>query len=425
MWDKLITIFKIPDLRKKILFIFGILVVFRLAASIPVASLNLAKLNAFFQGNQLFGLLNIFTGGTMQRLSVVMLGLGPYITAVIILQLLTMIFPKLKEMYYEQGEQGRQKFEQYGRLFTVPLAALQAYAMLALFQKQGLIAAFSGIDMFSNIISITAGTLFLMWLGELITEKGLGNGVSILIFAGIVSRIPSSIGQSIASYEPDKLVSYIVFVILAVVIVAGITFITESQRNIPVSYAKRIRGRRIYGGATTYLPLRVNQAGVIPIIFALSIMLFPGMMANFFSHSKIIWLAHLSTWLNNIFQNHIFYGSLYFILVVAFTYFYTEVTFDPKAISENLQKQGGFIPGIRPGQETAKYLARTMNRVTLAGALFLGVVAVLPNIVQAFTGVTNFSYMIGGTAVLIVVAVILETVRQVKAQMIMRQYEAF
>lgn len=423
--DKVIQIFKIKDLRKKILFVFMILVIFRIAANIPVPGIDIERLKEFFANNQLFGLLNIFTGGAMSNLSIIMLGLGPFITATIIMQLLTMIFPQLEALHKEEGEQGRQKFNQYSRMLTVPLAILQSYAMLTILSRQNIIDSFSSTQWVTSITVITAGALFLMWLGELISEKGIGNGVSLLIFAGIVSRVPLSIKELAVTYDPSKIPSYIAFFVVALIIITGVVVITEGRRNIPVSYAKRVRGHRVYGGVSTYLPLNVNPAGVIPIIFALSIMLFPGMIASFLGTSSIGWLASAAQIVGNLFQNAWFYGIAYFSLVVLFTYFYTAVTFDPKNVANNLQKMGGFIPGIRPGKSTSDFLYFILNRVLLFGAVFLGTIAVLPSVIQGATGITAFGFAIGGTALLIVVSVVLETVRQINSQLSMRDYEGF
>ena len=423
--NKVIQIFKIKDLRKKIFFVLMILVIFRIAANVPVPGIDTERLSQFFANNQLFGLLNIFTGGAMSNLSIVMLGLGPFITATIIMQLLTMIFPQLEALYKEEGEQGRQKFNQYSRLLTVPLASLQAYGMLTLLSRQGIIDSLSSIQWITSISVITAGALFLILLGELISEKGIGNGVSLLIFAGIVSAVPLSIREIAVTYDPSKIPSYLAFIALALVITTGVVIITEGRRNIPVSYAKRIRGHRMYGGVSTYLPLNVNPAGVIPIIFALSIMLFPGMVANFLGASSIGWLANFAQAVGRLFQNAWFYGLAYFTLVVLFTYFYTAVTFDPKNVANNLQKMGGFIPGIRPGRSTSDFLYFILNRVLLFGAIFLGTIAVLPSVVQGATGITAFGFAIGGTALLIIVSVVLETMRQIGSQLTMRDYEGF
>jgi preprotein translocase subunit SecY len=423
MWRKLLLIFKIKELRNKIIFVLALLIVFRLAATIPVPGVDIEKLKAFFEGNQFFGLLNIFSGGALSKLSIIMLGVGPYITASIIMQLLTMIFPVLKEMYQESGDQGRQKFNQYSRILAVPLAIIQSFSFIKLLQNNQIIPILSNVQLITNILIITAGTIFLMWIGELISEKGIGNGISLIIFAGIISGIPQVIRETIVTFDVAQIPSLAAFLVMTLVVIAGVVMITESQRNIPVSYAKRIRGNRVYGGATTYLPLRINQAGVIPIIFALSIMLFPGMVATFLGQTSVPWLANFAVSVNRIFQNQLFYGILYFVLVVLFTFFYTAVSFDPKAIADNIQKQGGFVPGIRPGKSTSDFLYYILNRITLAGAFFLGFIAVLPFLVQWGTGLTNMT--IGGTALLITVSVVLETTKQVDSQLVMRDYEGF
>lgn len=419
MFDKFVSIFKISELRTKILFVIGMMGIFRLASAIPVSTIDAARLRDFFAGNQVFGILNIFTGGSLEQLSLVMLGLGPYITSVIILQLLTMIFPKLKAMYYEGGEQGKEKFNFYGRLLTVPLAALQGYGFLVLLSRRGVITL-SLFNFAESIIVVTAGTILLMWIGELISKKGIGNGVSLLIFAGIVAGLPAAIARAYQTFKPSEINDYLLFFIIGIIVVAGVTFITESQRNIPISYAKRIRGNRVYGGVSTYLPIKVNQAGMIPLIFALSMLIFPQTIFNFLTTVKAQWIANIALTFSSFFQQQFFFGAFYFFLVVLFTYFYTQITFEPHTIAENLQKQGAFIPGVRPGKETASYLARTVNRITLAGALFLGFIAIVPFVAQALTGITTLT--VGGTAILIVVAVVLDTVRQVEAQLAMREY---
>jgi len=425
LFNKLIQIFKIKDLRNKILFVLGIFVVFRIMANIPIPGIDIENLRNFFGGNQILGLMNLFTGGALEKLSIVMLGLGPYITGVIILQLLTMIFPQLEKMYKEEGEAGRQKFNQYGRILTVPLAALQGFAMLTLFQRQNIIEPLSPLLLLTSILTITAGALFLMWLGELISEKGIGNGVSLLIFAGIISGFPMSIRQTLITWDVSKIPSYILFFGLALAIIGGVVLVNEARRNIPVSYAKRVKGSKMYGGVSTYLPLNINPAGVIPIIFALSILLFPGMVANFLSGVGNPSIANLAKFVGDLFQNPWFYGISYFLLVCLFTFFYTAVTFDPKTIASNLKKMGGFVPGIRPGESTAEFLHYILNRVLLVGALFLGTVAVLPSIIGGATGVMGFQFLIGGTSLLIVVSVVLDTIKQINAQLQMRDYETF
>lgn len=391
-----------------------------MVSNIPIPAVDASRLKDFLAQNQFFGLISTFTGGSLSALSIGMLGLGPYITGSIIMQLLTMIFPSLEQMYKYEGEAGRMRFNQYSRLLTVPLAALQGYGFLVLLSRQGVIGSLSSLEWASAISVIIAGSVFLMWLGELITEKNLGNGVSILILAGIVAGLPNSLRQAAFTYDTTQLFTYLGFVIVALVVIVGVIYISEAQRNIPINYARRVRGMRVYGGVSTYLPMRVNNAGVIPIIFALSILLFPGMIANFLSGSSNVLVARFSSLVNQFLQSHAWYSTFYFLLVVIFTYFYTAVTFDPKSISENIQKQGGYIPGIRPGPMTAQFLGFLLNRVTLVGAVFLGVIAVLPNVVQSATGITAFT--VGGTSILIVVSVALETMKQVDAQLSMYEY---
>ena len=428
MWfQKIIQTFKIKELRNKIFFVLAIFAVFRLMANIPIPGIDLQNLKNFFEQFQAFGLLNVFTGGALDNLSIIMLGLGPYITATIILQLLTMIFPQLEKMYKEEGEAGRQKFNQYGRFLSVPLAILQAYAMLTLFERQGAIGDLTPYLFFVSIITITAATVFLMWLGELISEKGIGNGVSLLIFAGIVADVPSGVRQTLINWDPARIPSYLLFLAMSILIIAGVVLVNESRRNIPISYAKRVRGSKMYGGVSTYLPLNINPAGVMPIIFALSILLFPGMIAQFLSGVPG-GIGGIAKGISDFFspnQNPAGYGISYFLLVALFTYFYTAVTFDPKSVAENLQKMGGFIPGIRPGDSTSKFLRFILNRVVLIGALFLGVIAVMPSVVGSVTGVVGFNFLVGGTSLLIAVSVILETVRQINSQLQMREYETF
>ncbi len=425
MWyDKILFLFRNKELRKKILFVLGIFVIFRLAANVPIPGIGTEKLRQFFSQNQVFGLLNIFTGGALSNFSIILLGLGPYITATIILQLLTMVFPSLERLYKEEGEAGRQKFNQYGRLLTIPLSMFEGYGMITLFQRQGFLGIMPPLVLLGSIITITAGAMFLMWLGELISEKGIGNGISLLIFAGIVARLPKDIFEMFVTWDPSRIPFYLLFFVSAVIIVASVVLITEARRNIPISYAKRVRGTKMYGGVSTYLPMSINPAGVIPIIFALSILLFPGMIANFLGGAGGF-VGRAAQTVGNFFQNVWIYGIFYFVLVIVFTYFYTMVTFDPKDISSNLQKMGGFVPGIRPGASTASFLNFILNRVLFPGAIFLGLIAVLPSVITGITGVHGFNFLIGGTSLLIVVSVVLETVRQVESQLEMREYDNF
>jgi len=423
MIEKITQIFKVRELRNKLLFIVGILVVFRLAAAIPLPGVDTEQLKRLFEGNQFLGLMNIFSGGGLSNISIVLLGVGPYITASIIMQLMTMIVPRVEQLYKEEGEAGRQKFNMITRWLTIPLAALQTFSMISLLKSQNVIGSLSAYDTTVIIVIATAGTIFLMWLGELITEKRIGNGVSVIIFAGIVASLPQSLSRTFATFDSSQLFSYMVLAVVAIVTIAGVVLVSEGQRNIPVSYAKRIRGSQTFGGSSTHLPLRVNQAGVIPIIFAVSIMLFPGMIASVLMRAQNAKVADIATHVNSIFQNQWFYGIMYFVLVVLFTYFYTAVVFDPNKISENLQKQGGYVPGIRPGRMTAEYLYRIMNRITLAGSLFLGAIAVLPLVIKGFTQIQSLT--IGGTSILIAVSVVIETIKQIESQLVMRDYEGF
>lgn len=423
MRETILNIFRVTELRNKILFIFGLLVVYRIFANIPLPGVDVLELQRLFENNAFLGLLNIFSGGGLSNISIVLLGVAPYITASIIMQLLTTIVPSLERISKEEGEKGRQKFNMWTRWITLPLAALQSFSMLSLLRSQNILGDVTPFNMAVIVISATAGTIFLMWLGELITEKGLGNGVSVIIFAGIISGLPSGASRFVSVWDPSQIFTYILFALMAAVTIAGVIFINEGQRTIPVAYAKRARGGQVYGGSTTHLPLRVNQAGVIPIIFAVSLILIPTMVTNFFTQSNNAKIASFAVTASAWLQDQWVYGILYFILIVLFTYFYIAVVFDPVKIAENLQKQGGYIPGIRPGQTTAQYLYHIINRITLAGAFFLGIIAVLPFIAQGITGVQALS--IGGVSVLIVVSVVLETVKHIRSQLSMRSYETF
>ena len=421
MFKKLSLLFTIPDLRKKVFFVLAMLVLFRVAAAIPIPGIDPERLKDFLSGNQFFGLFNIFSGGVLENLSIMMLGVGPYITASIIMQLLTMMIPRLKEMYQEEGEQGRTRFNQYARMATLPLALLQSYGLLVLLSRQGVLPQLDALGYATNMIIAAAGSYFLMWIGELITEKGIGNGISLMIFAGIVASVPRSLQQEFFNFSAADVPVYLAFAALSVAVIAGVVLISEGQRNIPVSYAKRVRGMRMYGGVSTHLPLRVNQAGVIPIIFAVSLILFPGLIGSFLEGVPNDAVQQVSGSMIHLLDNQWIYGAVYFFLVFAFTYFYTAITFDPVAIADNIQKQGGFILGIRPGRPTAEYLNYILSRITLAGGLFLGAVAVLPLIVTNALGISALT--LGGTALLIVVSVVLETIKQIEAQLVMREYE--
>lgn len=407
-------------LRKKVLFVLFALIIFRLLAAIPIPGVDTVELTRFLSNNQFFGILNIFSGGGLTNLSVIMLGVGPYITGSIIMQLLTIMVPSLKRIYQEEGEAGRKKFAQYGRLLTVPLAAIQGFSLLYILEKQNILVNLTAFDRITNLIIVIAGSVLLMWIGELVSEFGIGNGVSLIIFAGIVSRLPAWVSQHIFTFDVSQIPLYLVFLVLGGLILAGIVLVTEAERPIPITISKQVRGNKMYGGGSTYLPLRVNQAGVIPIIFALSILLFPQMIGAFLSRYSNIIVVKISHALVSFTQTSVLYAVLYFIFVFLFTYFYTAVTFDPEALSTNLQKNGSFIPGIRPGVSTSEYISKVLSRITLLGAVFLGVVAILPLIMQFATGNTTFA--LGGTSILIVVSVVLDLIKKVDAQVSMREY---
>ena len=427
MFEALVNAFRAPDIRKRILFILGMLVIVRMLAHVPVPGIDRQALEGVLGENSFLQLLNLFSGGGLQNFSIIALGVNPYINASIIMQLMTGVVPRLQQLSRE-GEYGRNKINQYTRYLTVPLAILQSYGYLALLsspQNNNVVQDFdlTSFTTLTQIITLTAGTILVMWIGELITERGIGNGISFIIFAGIVAGLPGAIQTFLAS--PD-LAAGIAFGLLAIAAVAVIVYIQEGQRRIPIQYASRVRGRRMYQGGATFLPLRVNQAGVIPIIFAVSILLFPVQMATYFSASGgfVQDVANIIiTWLS---QGSPLYAIVFFLLVVGFTYFYTAFTFKPDETADQLRKNGGFIPGIRPGAPTRDYLAKVVYRISLAGAIFLGTVAVSPIIVGAlFSGSVVGSFALGGTALLIVVSVVVETMKQLEAQLMMRNYEGF
>uniref|UniRef100_A0A7C4M1D8 Protein translocase subunit SecY n=1 Tax=candidate division CPR3 bacterium TaxID=2268181 RepID=A0A7C4M1D8_UNCC3 len=428
MFAKLSKLWKVKDLRNRILFTVFILFLIRVLSHIPIPGVDLDSMKEFFERSRLFGLLDVFSGGTIKRFSVAMMGVGPYINASIIIQLLTHVIPSL-EALQKEGEDGRKKINQWTRWLSVPLAFLQSYGMIMLLrsQGQGLIGEITSFDLLSIILITATGTILLMWLGELITEKGIGNGISLIIALGIIAGLPSIVASVGASYVGvSSLFPIIGLIVLSLVVIIAIIYVNEGNRFIPVSYARRVTGGRLYGGSDTKLPLKLNTSGVIPIIFAMSFMIFPNLISQFFSNARTPWIAEGAKWVGkafNVSPPTIAYGILYFVLVVAFTFFYTSVVFNPKEISENIQKQGGFIPGIRPGNETAKHLGFIIIRITLFGALFLGIISVLPLIAQG--AYSSFDSLIGGTGILIIVSVILETLRQLEAQMIMRSYEDY
>src|SRR3989338_8501420 len=425
--EKIKIAFKDPMLRKRIGFTVLALVGFRLLAAIPIPSVDPVNLANLLSSSQLFGFLNIFSGGGLSNLSIVMLGVGPFITASIIIQLLTMIFPRWKNMLNEEGEAGRMKLSKYSRLIGAPLALVQGAGFLYLLQSQNVLPHLGITALIINTIVVAAGSILLMWIGELISEFGVGNGVSLIIFAGIVSGLPVSLAQNyqklIATGGSD-LPFYIAVLVVAVAATLALVFVTEAERSVPVTYSKQVRGNKVYGGTSTYLPLRLNQSGVIPIIFALSILLFPQIIATGLSRwTSYPGIANAAVSFNTLFNQPWVYGIFYFFLVVVFTYFYTAVTFDPKMISQKLQRSGAFIPGVRPGDHTRDHLSNIVTRITLVGALFLGTVAILPLIIQGFSpGNNDQSFAVGGTALLIVVSVVLDLLKKIDAQVAMREY---
>lgn len=408
-------------MRNRILFVFFVLIITRLLASIPIPGVSTENLAQFLQNNSFFGLLNIFAGGGLSAFSIVMLGVGPYITGSIIMQLMTVLSPRLKEMYQEEGEIGRRRFVQYGRMLTLPLAILQGFALITLLERQNAISQLATPDLIGNIAIVTGGTMLMMWLGEQINEHGIGNGVSLIIFAGIVAALPQSLGQFFVTFDVAQIPMLVALTALTLVVIAGIVYVTEAERPVPVTYARQARiGSSSTITNSTYLPLRLNQAGVVPIIFAISILLFPQLLSQLFATSSQAVLQAIARSVNTALANQWIYGGLYFLLVVMFTYFYTAVMFDPEKTADNLQKNGAFIPGFRPGLATAEYIGYVLARITLFGAVFLGLVAVLPVIVQAITGLT--AIQVGGTSLLIAISVVLDLIKKVDAQLSMREY---
>jgi preprotein translocase subunit SecY len=429
--NKIALIWKTKDLRNKILIVLGLLLLTRVLAHVPIPGIDASHLKAFLQQSQFFNLLDIFSGGGLSYFSVAMLGVGPYITASIIMQLLTIVIPSFAEMQKEGGEAGRAQLNQYTRYMTIPLAALQAFGTIRLLQQSSaatggasLLGTFTPFQWFITLMSVTAGTMLVMWLGEIMSEFDVGNGISLIIFAGIVARLPSSLSFLGQWYDSTKLPLVVGFIAVILIVVAGVVLVTEAQRNVPIAYAKRVRGNKLFGGVNTHLPLRLNQAGVIPIIFAISVMLFPALIGQFFVGAKSPLIASFAQKTITLFNSQgLFYAVVYFLLIMGFTYFYTAVVFNPDEIAENVQKNGGFVPGLRPGQQTAEFLSKVLNRITLAGAFFLACIAILPLVMQKFTGTSALTF--GGTGLLIVVSVVIEVIKKIEAQLTMHDYEGF
>lgn len=425
MWDKLLQAWKTKEVRNGLLFVFALMVLIRVCGHVPLPGIDLAALRRFFEANQVLGMLSLFSGGTVTNFSVVAMGVAPYITSSIIFQLLGMIIPKLEEMQKE-GEQGRKRIQQWTRYATVPLGLVQSFGLISILNQSQMriLTQTDPLHMAALMCTVTAGTVFLMWLGELMSEKKVGNGVSLIICAGILASLPQAASRFMATYDSSQWLYIVLYAAVAVLTVVGVVFVNEAVRNIPVQYARQVRGSgSLSGGVATHLPLKLTMAGVIPIIFAISMLLLPSVVAQFFAQARTEWLAAAARWLLVTLQNQWIYGGMYFFLVGAFTYFYTSVIFHPDKIAENLQKQGGFVPGIRPGKPTSDYLGAVINRLNLFGAAFLGGIAVLPLVVQGTGGMQSMA--IGGTSLLIVVSVIIESVKQIEAQVTMRQYDAY
>ncbi len=425
MWEKLMQAWRVKDVRNGLLFVLGVMVIFRIMANIPLPGVDLIALKRFFDANQVLGLLNLFSGGTIASFSIVALGVAPYITASIIFQLLAMIFPRLEEIQ-KDGEAGQRRINQWTRLLTIPLAIIQSFSLLQLLKQSQtpILTNSDPLHVLLIIATVTAGTMLLMWMGELMSEKKVGNGISLIIFSGIIAGLPSSLSRLLATTDASQWFTYVLYAAVAIAMVAGVVFVSEGQRNVPVQYARQSRGMSgSVGGVASSLPLRVNLTGVIPIIFAISLLLFPSVIAQFFTRAHSAWIVQAATWVIVTLQNQAVYGVLYFSLVVIFTYFYTSIVFHPDRIAESIQKQGGFIPGIRPGKPTAEYLQSVVNRITLGGALFLGLIAVAPLIAEAAMGTRLIA--LGGTSILIVVSVVVESIKQIQSQITMREYDVY
>lgn len=416
----MLKVFKFPELRKKLLFTIAIIAVFRLLAHVPVPGVDTTAIKAYLQQSVFFGFFDLFSGGGFQNFSIVTLGLGPYINASIIIQLLTMMIPSLEEMQKE-GESGQEKINMYTKLLTVPMAFIQSYGIYFLLSKQRVINTLEPLDLVILLLTFTAGSMLLVWLGDLVTNHGVGNGVSLLIFVSIISRLPSSALVAVTGMLAANWQNTAIFAALALIVIVGVVLVNEGTRNIVLEYGRRgERSQKV----TNYLPIKINQAGVIPIIFAVSIVSIPGLIGGPFMASDNIKFKAIGSFLTNYFHSGtLYYNLIYFLMVVAFTFFYTFIQFSPVKIADDVKKRGGFIPGVRPGSSTAEYLKKIVTRITLAGALFLGLIAILPYFLQSFLGAESLA--IGGTSLLIVVSVVLETIRQVESLMVTRSYEKF
>lgn len=428
MTSYLLKAIRIPDLRSKVIFTLVILALYRFLAHIPVPGVDTVALKLFFDSSKALSFLNVFSGGGLRNLSIVAMGVGPYISASIIIQLLTMVIPKLEELSKE-GNFGRQKINQYTQALTLPLAIVQSYGLYFTLNKQvlsgvSILPTLSPDKLLGLIIIMTAGTFLLMWIGELITEYGVGQGMSILIFAGIVAGIPGALGNSISIAETGNVINILIFALISFIVIGSVVYINEAFRKVEIQYSNKIRGGKTISGGSSFIPVKINQAGVIPIIFAVSLVLIPSALSGYLQRSANATISAIGLWVSINFQSgSAFYNIFYFTLVFVFTYFYTSVTFNPQKISDEIRQGGGFIPGIRPGRSTTEYLSYIIKRLTFAGGAFLGLIAILPSTVQSFTGLSSLA--IGGTGLLIVVSVILETIKQIESQVISREYETF
>lgn len=419
--QKIKIVFSDKTLRNRIFFTLFALAVFRALAVVPMPFVNSEALRSLIDSNEFFNLLNIFSGGGFSdQLSIVALGVGPYITSSIIMQLLTIMSPRIKEMHSEEGEVGRAKYNQISRVVTVPLAFIQSFSLLYLLKSQGILMLESGFDFAIAMLVITAGSMLLMWIGEVVTEFGIGNGMSMIIFAGIISAVPQQLSILVTQYDPSNIPTYIAFVLVTLFTIWAVVIVTESERHIPITYSRDARGGSSITGGKSYLPLRINQGGVIPIIFALSILLFPQMISKFLVDSQNVVIAKVAGIVSDILSNQLVYGLIYFFLVIFFTYFYTAISFEPKKIAENLQKGGAYVSGVRPGESTSSYLASIVTRITLFGSVFLALIAVLPILIQYITDISSIA--VGGTALLIVVSVVIDLIKKIDAQVSMREY---
>jgi preprotein translocase subunit SecY len=419
---KIKLIFTERDIFEKVTTVFCLMVLYRFFAAIPLPGVNRLILDQLVSNNQFFGFLDVFSGGGISTLSLVMMGVGPYITGSIIMQLLTVMYKPLKDMYHEEGESGRKKFNKISRFVTLPIATLQAFGLLTLLQKQQVLVTSGSFAFVTQMILIIAGCYIALWIGERISEFGIGSGVSLIIFAGIASKLPSTLEKFISGFTMVQLPMYIAYALIALLLIGLVVYITEAERKVPVVYTRQTRAGSSYGDISSHIPFRLNQAGVMPIIFAVSLLLFPQLLGNFLSTAAAHpnW-QHIGTAILDFLKNPWWYGAIYFLLVVVFTYFYTAITIEPHTMADNLQKNGAFIPGVRPGENTEAYIGAMVSRVTLVGALFLGFIAVIPTIIQGITGVTSVG--IGGTTILITVSVVIDLIKKTDALVSTREYE--